>query len=55
MYIGSGKLLIHLDINVQLADQENLEQTVEKIKEHIRKEAPVVYSIQIETRRLSSP
>src|SRR5687768_3156101 len=55
MYIGSEKLLVHLDINVQLADQGKLEQTVEKIKEHIRKEVPVVYSIQIETRRLSSP
>jgi cation diffusion facilitator family transporter len=55
MYIGSEKLLIHLDINVQPADQEDLEQTVEMIKEHIRKEVPVVYSIQIETRTLSSP
>ena len=53
MYIGSEKLLVHLDINVQPADQKNLEQTVEKIKEHIRKEVPVVYSIQVETRVLS--
>ena len=51
MYIGSEKLLVHLDINVQPSDQENLEQTIEKIKEHIQKEVPVVYSIQIETRR----
>jgi cation diffusion facilitator family transporter len=55
MYIGSEKLLVHLDINVHLADQEDLEQTVQKIKENIRKEVPIVYSIQIETRRLSSP
>lgn len=52
MYIGSEKLLIHLDINVQLANQEDLERTVERIKEHVRKEVPVVYSIQIETRTL---
>ena len=52
MYIGSEKLLVHLDINVQPADQEDLEQTVEKIKEYIRKEVPIVYSIQIETRLL---
>lgn len=55
MYIGSEKLLVHLDINVQSGDQQNLEQTVEKIKEHIRKEVPVVYSIQVETRILPSP
>jgi cation diffusion facilitator family transporter len=50
MYIGSEKLLVHLDINVHPADLEDMEPTVEKIKEHIRKEVPVVYSIQIETK-----
>lgn len=53
MYIGSEKLLVHLDINIKPTDQEDSEQTVEIIKEHIRKEVPVVYSIQIETRTLS--
>src|SRR5688572_9085717 len=53
MYIGSEKLLVHLDINVQPVNQEDLEQKVEMIKEHIRKEVPVVYSIQIETRTVS--
>jgi cation diffusion facilitator family transporter len=50
MYIGSEKLLVHLDISVQHADLENLEQIVEKVKEYIRKKVPVVYSIQVETR-----
>ena len=55
MYIGSEKLLVHLDINVQPANQEDIGQTVERIKELVRKEVPIVYSIQIETRTLSSP
>src|SRR5687767_9241997 len=50
MYIGSEKLLVHLDIKVQLANREDLGQTVERIKEHVRKKVPIVYSIQIETR-----
>ena len=54
MYIGSEKLLVHLDINVQSENEKGLEQTVEKVKEHIRKEVPVVYSIQVETRGPSS-
>jgi cation diffusion facilitator family transporter len=53
MYIGSEKLLVHLDINLKSSEQVSLEQTVETIKEHIRKEVPIVYSIQVETRRLS--
>jgi cation diffusion facilitator family transporter len=54
MYIGSEKLLVHLDINIQSADPEDLEQIVEKIKEHVRKEVPIVYSIQVETRKVIS-
>jgi cation diffusion facilitator family transporter len=53
MYIGSEKLLVHLDVNIQQSAQQHIEQTVEKIKEHIRKEVPVVYSIQVETRKPS--
>lgn len=45
------KLLVHLDINVQPADQEDLVHTVERIKEHVRKEVLVTYNIQIETRK----
>ncbi len=52
VYIGSEKLLVHLDINVKPEDAEDMEQVVEKIKELIRKEVPVVYSIQVETRTL---
>jgi len=55
MYIGSEKLLVHLDVNIELTDQEDLKRTVERIKEHVRKEVPLVYSIQVETRNLSSP
>ena len=50
MYIGSEKLLVHLDINLQSEDQEDMEQTAELVREHIRKDVPLVYSIQIETR-----
>lgn len=49
MYIGSEKLLVHLDITIKSADKKDLEQVVEKIKEQIRKEVPIVYSIQVET------
>jgi cation diffusion facilitator family transporter len=48
MYIGSEKLLVHIDINIRAAEQEVLERTVERIKEQIRKEVPIVYSIQVE-------
>jgi cation diffusion facilitator family transporter len=51
MYIGSEKLLVHLDINLQPGHQQQLEKIVEKIKEHIRREVPIVYSIQVETRK----
>jgi cation diffusion facilitator family transporter len=47
MYIGSEKLLVHLDINLK-ANQKNLEHTIEGIKEQLQKEVPIVYSIQIE-------
>ena len=49
MYIGSEKILVHLDIDVALSDQEDLGELVEKVKEHVRKEVPIVYSIQVET------
>ena len=52
MYIGSENLLVHVDIDIQSADHEELEQTVEKVKKQIRKEVPVVYSIQVEGRGL---
>ena len=49
MYIGSEKLLVHVDVTVQ-ADLKDPGQTIERIKEHVRKDVPVVYSIQIESR-----
>ena len=51
MYLGSEKLLIHLDIRIQHADGvKEIEAIVEKVKEHVKKEVPIAYSIQIETR-----
>jgi cation diffusion facilitator family transporter len=54
MYIGSEKLLVHLDIGLQHANQKEPEKTIEGIKEHLRKEVPVIYSIQIEIKKPSS-
>jgi cation diffusion facilitator family transporter len=51
MYIGSERLLVHLDIQLRDAEDEDHEKLVEKIKEHIKKEVPIVYSIQVETKR----
>lgn len=48
MYLGSEQLLVHLDINVQGTVSDDLEKIVMKIKERIKKEVPIVYSIQIE-------
>ena len=52
MYIGSEKLLVHLDVNVKSVDPENLEQTINLIKKNIRKEVPIVYAIQIEINKV---
>jgi cation diffusion facilitator family transporter len=50
MYIGSEKLLVHLDVNVKTANQKDLEHVVEMIKEQVKKDVPIIYSIQVETR-----
>ena len=52
MYLGSEKLLVHLDINLSHAADKNVENIVEKIKEHIKEKVRIVYSIQIEIRSL---
>nr|WP_294936425.1 cation diffusion facilitator family transporter [uncultured Flavobacterium sp.] len=52
MYIGSEKLLVHLGLNLQSADPENLEQTISLIKKHVQKELPIIYSIQIEIKKI---
>ena len=49
MYMGSERLLVHLD--VVLSGFENiaeLETVLENIREKVRKKVPVVYSIHIE-------
>lgn len=51
MYIGSERLLIHLDIRIHdAANVKQIETIVEKVKEHIKKEVPIAYSMQVETR-----
>ena len=51
MYIGSERLLVHLDIQIQDAKTvKEIEAIVEKVKEHVKKEVPITYSIQIETK-----
>ncbi|MES2410995.1 MAG: cation diffusion facilitator family transporter [Bacteroidota bacterium] len=52
MYIGSEKLLVHLGVNVKLANPKNPEQIINQIKEHLRKEIPIVYFIQIEIKKI---
>jgi cation diffusion facilitator family transporter len=53
MYIGSERLLVHLDIALHLAHPEDLGATVEEIKHQVRKDVPIVYSIQVEARLVS--
>jgi len=51
MYLGTEKLLIHLDIQIQdVSSLKDIDTIVEKVKEHIKKEVPNAYSIQIETK-----
>src|SRR5688572_1811444 len=51
MYLGTEKLLIHLDIQIQdVSSLKYIETIVEKVKENIKKEIPNAYSIQIETK-----
>ena len=51
MYLGSERLLIHLDIRIRDAGNvKEIETIVEKVKEHVKKEVPTTYSIQIETK-----
>ena len=53
MYLGSEKLLVHLDICVQnISDVKDVEKVVEKVKEQVKKDVPIVYSIQIETKTI---
>jgi cation diffusion facilitator family transporter len=53
MYIGSERLLVHIDISLLPSGKEDLEGTVNEVKELVRKKVPIVYSIQIETRESS--
>lgn len=51
MYLGSEKLLVHLDINVTHAGKD-VENLAKRIKENIKRKVPIVYSIQIEIKSL---
>ena len=51
MYLGSEKLLVHLDIRIQnTTTAKDIDSVVEKVKEQAKKEVPIIYSIQIETK-----
>ena len=51
MYLGSERLLVHLDIQIEDANSgEHIQAVVEKVKEYVKKEVPIAYSIQIETK-----
>lgn len=51
MYLGSERLLVHLDIRIQDKNSvAEIETIVDKVKEYIKKEVPITYSIQIETK-----
>jgi cation diffusion facilitator family transporter len=49
MYIGSEKLLVHLDVHLHHKESGDSADAVEKIKKTVKKAVPIVYSIQIET------
>jgi divalent metal cation (Fe/Co/Zn/Cd) transporter len=49
MYVGSHKLLLHLDIEVgSSTTAKEIGETVEVLKERIKKEVPIVSTVQIE-------
>ncbi len=51
MYLGSEKLLVHLDIQIQDPHTgKKIEAIVEKVKEHVKNEVPITYSIKVETK-----
>ncbi len=50
MYVGSEKLLLHLDIEVnKITTAKEIDEIIDLLKEKIKKAFPVVFSIQIET------
>jgi divalent metal cation (Fe/Co/Zn/Cd) transporter len=56
MYIGSQKLLLHLDIEVSRSTTANeLGEIVEALKERIKEKVPIVSTIQIEVAPASVP
>jgi divalent metal cation (Fe/Co/Zn/Cd) transporter len=55
MYLGSHKLLVHLDIEVGgSTTAKELGEIVEVLKERIKQEVPIVSTIQIEVAPSSS-
>ncbi len=56
MYIGSQKLLLHLDIEVSRSTTaKELGEIVEVLKERIKEKVPIVSIIQIEVAPASVP
>ena len=52
MYIGSEKLLVHLEIQLPKSNNSDTDEIVEKIKNNIKKQVSIAYFVQIETRAL---
>jgi divalent metal cation (Fe/Co/Zn/Cd) transporter len=50
MYIGSEKLLVLLDIDIKPIKKDAIGELVERIKTQVKKEVPLVNSIQVEIR-----
>src|SRR5688572_8668679 len=51
MYLGSERLLVHLDIQIQDATSvKAIETVVENVKEQVKKAVPIAFSIQIESK-----
>jgi cation diffusion facilitator family transporter len=52
MYIGSERLMVHL--NVAVRDHGDLDGAVDRIKKGVKKAVPIVYSIQVEAKLVSA-
>ena len=49
MYIGSEKILVHLDVVLKYSKASSPASVVDQIKADVKKAVPLVYSIQVET------
>jgi cation diffusion facilitator family transporter len=54
MYIGSERLMVHLDVDLAGVGEGELGAVVDRIKKHLKKAVPIVYSIQVEVKLVSA-